>query len=108
VLVGLAAAGFAVRARLFPAVPHRLPLLFAGTAGVVVLVVGAPVGLPLGVGLVAVGGVAVLAGSRYRDHAPGPYLARAADLLDGLCVISAIPVACGVLGLYGRMRGLIG
>jgi type VII secretion integral membrane protein EccD len=105
VLVGLAAAGFAVRARLFPAVRHRLPLLIAGTAGVVVLVVGARAGLPLGIALVAVGGVAVLAGSRYR--APGPYLARAADLLDGLCVVATIPVACAVLGLYGRIRGLI-
>ena len=31
-----------------------------------------------------------------------------ADLLDALCVVSVLPVAVAVLGLYGRVRGLIG
>jgi hypothetical protein len=52
--------------------------------------------------------LSLIAGLRYRNRAPGPYLGRAADLLDALCVISAIPLACAVLGLYGAVRGLAG
>ena len=39
---------------------------------------------------------------------PSPYLGRAADLLDTLIVVSVIPVACAVLGLYAQVRGLLG
>jgi hypothetical protein len=44
--------------------------------------------------------VAVAAGATYSRRAPSPYLGRAADLLDTLIVVSVIPVACAVLGLY--------
>ncbi|HTJ37375.1 MAG TPA: hypothetical protein VL738_29450, partial [Dactylosporangium sp.] len=30
-----------------------------------------------------------------------PYVGRAADLLDTLCVVAVIPLACAVVGLYG-------
>ena len=109
-LVAVAAAGFLVRARLFPTVRQRLPLLLAGVGAAATLlpptarvpplaIVGALVGLAL---------LAVVAGGTYRRRAPGPYLGRAADVVDVLCTVAVIPVACGVLGLYGRMRGLIG
>ncbi len=111
VLVGVAALGFLLRGRLFPTVRQRVPLLVAGFAGVLALVAAAGPALPrYGVlaGLVAVAAVAVPAGAVYRRRAPGPYLGRAADVLDALCVTAVIPLACGALGLYGRMRGLIG
>jgi type VII secretion integral membrane protein EccD len=110
ILVAVAAVGLLVRARLFPTVRQRLPLLAGGAGGVALLILGST-GLPrlaiAGV-LTGAGLVAVLAGATYRRRAPGPYLGRAADLLDALCVVGVIPVACAVLGLYGRMRGLIG
>jgi type VII secretion integral membrane protein EccD len=109
-LVAVCALGFLLRARLFPTVRQRLPLLVAGFGGGLLLLVARFDALPgLGVtgGLVGAGLCAVLAGATYRRRAPGPYLGRAADILDALCVTSVIPIACAVLGLYGRMRGLI-
>jgi type VII secretion integral membrane protein EccD len=110
-LVAVCALGFLLRARLFPTVRQRVPLLVAGFGGGLLLLAGRLDTLPsLGVtgGLVGVGLGAVLAGATYRRRAPGPYLGRTADILDALCVTSVIPIACAVLGLYGRMRGLIG
>jgi type VII secretion integral membrane protein EccD len=107
-LVGVAAAGLLVRARLFPAVRQRLPLLVAGAGTLAVLLVRVPATPAVVAGALGLATVSLVAGLRYRDRAPGPYLGRAADLLDALCVISAIPVACAVLGLYGAVRGLAG
>jgi hypothetical protein len=45
----------------------------------------------------------VAAGATYSRKPPSPYLARAADLLDTLVVVSVIPVACAVVGLYGAV-----
>ena len=111
VLVAVAALGFLLRARLFPSVRQRLPLLVAGAgagAALLAAVLGSMPVLALTGGLVAVAVLAVAAGAVYRRRPAGPYLGRAADLLDALCVIAVIPAACAVLGLYGRMRGLIG
>lgn len=109
VLVGVAGLGFLLRARLFPTVRQRLPLLCAGlvAAGVLFWNLARVPGPGTAGVLVGVALVAVLAGAAYRDRAPGPYLGRVADVLDALCVTAVIPVACGALGLYGRMRGLI-
>jgi type VII secretion integral membrane protein EccD len=107
-LVAVAATGFLVRARLHPAVRQRLPLLVAGLAGALALLATIRPGLPLAAALVGSAVPILLAGARYGHRPPGPYLGRAADLLDALCVVSAIPVACAVLGLYGRIRGLAG
>jgi len=52
-------------------------------------------------------GLAV-AGVRYRRRAPSPYLGRAADVVEVLCLISVIPIAAAVLDLYAAMRGLSG
>jgi type VII secretion integral membrane protein EccD len=110
ILVGVSAVGFLVRARLFPTVRQRLPLLVAGAGAAGLLLLGAT-GLPrpvLAGGLVGLALIAVVTGTTYRHRPPGPYLGRAADVLDAVCVIAVIPVACAVLGLYGRMRGLMG
>ena len=39
---------------------------------------------------------------------PSPYLGRAADIVDALCLVSVVPIAAAVLGLYATMRGLSG
>ena len=110
ILVGVCAAGFLVRARLFPAVRQRLPLLVAGAGAAALLLLALPrAPAPAVAGaLVGLGLLAAVAGTVYRRRPPGPYLGRLADVVDAVCVITVIPVACGVLGLYGRMRGLIG
>jgi hypothetical protein len=45
----------------------------------------------------------VVAGATWSRRPPSPYLGRAADLLDTLVVVSVIPVACAVVGLYSAV-----
>ncbi|MGC9670340.1 type VII secretion integral membrane protein EccD [Planosporangium sp. 12N6] len=111
-LVAVASGALLLRARLFVTVRQRLPLIGAGIAGYVLLAAGVLVprgGLvaqagAFGIAVVAV--LAALAGARYARRAPSPYLGRAADVLDALCVVSVLPIACAVLGLYGLVRTL--
>jgi hypothetical protein len=42
------------------------------------------------------------------DHRPSPFWPRAADILDLLIVLSLIPLALGVAGLYAYIRGATG
>jgi type VII secretion integral membrane protein EccD len=106
ILVGVSAAALLLRSRLFVTLRQRVPLICAGLAGVTVLGVdlvwGADAGTLLAVS--AAGFLAALAtvaaGATYSRKPPSPYLGRAADLLDTLVVVSVIPVACAVVGLY--------
>jgi type VII secretion integral membrane protein EccD len=112
-LVAVAAAAFLLRARLFVTIRHRVPLLAAGTGSygllATALITGQPstANLAMVAGLVLAALVVAVAGARYAGRAPSPYLGRAADLLDALCVISVVPVACGVLNLFRLATGLI-
>ncbi|WP_345132267.1 type VII secretion integral membrane protein EccD [Dactylosporangium darangshiense] len=113
VLVGVVAAAAAVRARLFAAVRHRLPLLVAALAGVALLTVRLADGDRVVQGAVAAGLLliaiaAVAAGVRYGSRPPSAYLGRAADVLDVVLVLSVIPLACQILGAYAWARGLGG
>jgi type VII secretion integral membrane protein EccD len=111
-LIGVASAALLLRARLFVTIRQRLPLIVAGVAGLALLVTALLVGhggaVPLagafGVVLLAI--LVAIAGARYAERPPSPYLGRAADLLDALCVVSVLPIACAVLGLYGLARTL--
>jgi type VII secretion integral membrane protein EccD len=113
----LAAVGCAVlllRSRLFVAVRHRVPPVVAGLAGYALLgvVLAGPTG-PTGRLLLAGGGLvtalaAVVAGATYARRPASPYLGRLADLTDTALVVSVVPVACAVLDLYDRARGLLG
>ncbi|WFE58400.1 type VII secretion integral membrane protein EccD [Micromonospora sp. WMMD712] len=113
-LVAVVCAVLLLRSRLFVAVRHRVPPVVAGLAGAVllggVLVVGSgPAGrLALAVGGLAVALLAVAAGATYARRPASPYLGRAADLVDTALVVSVVPVACAVLDLYERARGLLG
>ncbi len=112
-LTAVSSAALLLRSRLFVTVRQRVPLVVAGLAGFGVLGVALAgradeVGL---LGLVVTGLlvalVVVVAGATYANRPPTPYLGRAADLVDTLMVVSVVPVACAVLGLYARARGLL-
>ncbi|MDO3703675.1 type VII secretion integral membrane protein EccD [Micromonospora sp. C28SCA-DRY-2] len=114
VLVAVAGAVLLLRSRLFVALRHRVPTVVAGLAGYAVLgaVLAArsgPAGrLVLVAGGLALALLAVAAGSTYARRPVSPYLGRIADLTDTALVVSVVPVACAVLGLYERARGLLG
>jgi len=103
-----------LRARLFPTVRQRVPLLATGLVGLSALVlvsalvrplVGTTVLVPV---LLALAAAVASAGLVYSRRNPSPYLGRIADILDVLLVVAVVPVACGALGLYGWVRGLNG
>jgi type VII secretion integral membrane protein EccD len=109
-VVGLA---LLLRARLFPTIGQRLPLLLAGA----LCLIAVPAGLLLTTTststLIAVGGAAavaavicaVIAARRTRRS---PALARAAEIVDLLLTIVAIPLVAGVWGAFAFVRGLGG
>lgn len=113
-LTAVAAVALLLRARLFITIRQRVPLVVAGLAGLAVLGVGLLGSVDeLGLLVLVAGGlvlalVVVTAGASYADRPPTPYLGRAADLIDLAMVISVVPLAAAVLGLYGRARGLLG
>ncbi|MGC1212217.1 MAG: type VII secretion integral membrane protein EccD, partial [Micromonospora sp.] len=113
-LVAVGSAVLLLRSRLFVALRHRLPAVAAGLAGFTVLgaVLAGRAG-PTGLLALTVCGltlalVAVAAGTTYARRPVSPYLGRLADLTDSALVISVVPVACAVLDLYDRARGLLG
>jgi hypothetical protein len=113
-LVAVASAALLLRSRLFTTVRQRVPVLAAGLAGVsvlaIVLIVEADEAGLLGLVAVAVFAalVVTVAGATYANRPPSPYLGRLADVVDILIVVSVVPVACAVLDLYSRVRGLSG
>jgi type VII secretion integral membrane protein EccD len=107
VLAALVVVASLLRARVFPALRHRLPLLAVGAVGALGLAAGS-LAASSGVRLAVVAVLLLAAGLVYADRAPSPYLGRVADVLDVLVVLAVVPVACAVLGLYGYVRGLAG
>ncbi|MET8909353.1 type VII secretion integral membrane protein EccD [Micromonospora sp. NPDC004551] len=113
-LVAVGCGVLLLRSRLFVAVRHRVPAVTAGLAGYALL--GAvladragPAGrLALTVGGLALALLAVVAGATYARRPVSPYLGRLADLTDTALVVAVVPVACAVLDLYDRARGLLG
>jgi type VII secretion integral membrane protein EccD len=112
VLVAVSAAALLLRSRLFVTTRQRVPLVAAGLIGAATLGLGLLGGADSGLlTVLAVAGLAlalvtVVAGATYSDKPPSPYLGRAADVLDTLIVVSVIPVACAVLGLYDWIRDI--
>ncbi|MGC4852701.1 type VII secretion integral membrane protein EccD [Micromonospora sp. DT4] len=113
-LVAVVSSVLLLRSRLFVALRHRVPTVLAGLAGYAVL--GAvlveradDIGrLALVLGGAALGLVTVAAGTGYARRPVSPYLGRVADLTDTALVVAVVPVACAVLDLYDRARGLLG
>ena len=102
-----------LRARLFTGRGQRVLLLVSGGVALAAEVVAGSVdahgtvrllafAVPAAlVGLVLVGLTVVLPGRRYA-----PPVARAADVIESLLVLSVIPLALGVMGVYGAVRQL--
>ena len=105
-----------LRARLFPSIAARLPLLAGGLVGLALtaaaaLAVAGPATRLVGVmlGLVAVIALLTSAATAPRRRGGGsPYLGRLGDILDVAAVISLAPVAFAVLDLYTWVRDLAG
>ncbi|MFF5987029.1 type VII secretion integral membrane protein EccD [Prauserella flavalba] len=114
VLLSVLAVGFCLRARIYPALRQRAPLLLTGVASAGALAVGpvmADAGGLLAITapvLLAVGALAVAAGLGHSRRPPSPFFGRAAELLEVAIVLACVPVLCAVLGLYGLVRGLGG
>ncbi|GAA4933395.1 type VII secretion integral membrane protein EccD [Actinoplanes utahensis] len=111
ILIAVSGAALLLRSRLFVTRRHRAPVLAAGLAGGAALgadlLTGAGGALPAVIaGALVIALLTVLAGARYADKPPSPYLGRAADIMDALIVVSVIPVACAVTGLYSAVSGI--
>lgn len=114
ILVAVLAVGFLLRARLYPILRQRVPLLVTGIVGVACLAAGplmADPGLRLasaGPLLLVVAAGVITVGIVYSTRTPNPYLGRFAEYFEILTMLAIVPVACSVLGLYGYVRGLGG
>jgi type VII secretion integral membrane protein EccD len=112
ILVAVSSAALLLRSRLFVTLRQRVPLVVSGLFGAAVLglalIGGAGAGtlVALAAGGLVLALATVVSGATYSDRPPSPYLGRAADVLDTLIVVSVIPVACAVLGLYDVMRDI--
>lgn len=104
-----------LRARVFGGRPQRIWLLAAGLAGL------GPLGLRLAltqrpgvvvgavvVPLVLAAVLAIALGVRLPQQKPTPFWGRAADIADLALVVALIPLALGLLNVYGWARGLAG
>lgn len=114
VLVTVLAAGFLVRARLYPILRQRVLVLVTGMFGAACLAAGpamagreallsltGPLLLAVAAGVIAIGLV-------LSTRAANPYLGRIAEYFEILVMVAIVPGACSVLGLYGYVRGLGG
>lgn len=104
-----------LRARVFGGRPQRTWLLAAGLAGFGLLGLrlawtqqpGTIVGVVV-VPLVLAAVLAIALGVRLPRQKPTPFWGRAADIVDLFLVVALIPLALGLLDVYGWARGLAG
>jgi type VII secretion integral membrane protein EccD len=113
-LAGAVAVAIGLRARAFRLVGEILPLALVALGGVVALEGAIAAGIPAGPArqaagaglLVGTGVVLALAGFGFRRMGRSPAMRRRLDLLDTLVNLLLIPLALGVLGLYGAVERL--
>jgi hypothetical protein len=58
--------------------------------------------------LVATAAIGVGAGLQRPGHRPSPFWNRAADIADTALIISLVPLALAVAGVFGLLHGLGG
>jgi len=113
VLVAVAATALLLRSRLFVTVRQRTPLIAAGLLGHVFLLGGLAFSGDdktrafFAIGAVVLALIVVLAGQTFSRTAPSPYVGRFADIFDMIVVVSVVPVAAWVLGVYGTISSLV-
>jgi type VII secretion integral membrane protein EccD len=115
VLAGVLGGIAALRARLFTGRSQRLSMLVAAALATLAVLGGVATSLDTWTGRLAlvlvVAAVAlltfwlvvVLPGRRYT-----PPSSRAADVVEALLVLSVLPLILGIMGVYGRVRELVG
>lgn len=106
-LAGTVSVSLLLRGRFYVGLRHRVPVLLAGTAGLVAvaeLALARPA-LPAHLAIAAIG---VAAGLGYSQRPVSPRLGRLADVFDVLLTLAVVPLVCAVLGLFGVMRGFFG
>lgn len=113
VLAFVAAAAFALRARLFSRAAHVLPLLLAAVFGVVVTALGITINLPavgpwvaLGI-LVALTAVLLVAARTSLDDVTAARMRRVLNVLDTLVVVAIPPLAFVAAGGITWVQSLI-
>jgi type VII secretion integral membrane protein EccD len=106
-------AALVLRARVFHGRPQRLWLLIAGLGGLAVFDLGLVVRGSQTTALIAVllpllCAVALSVGLALwlPRHKPTPFWGRAGDIVDLLVVLTLIPLALGVIGLYSWVKGV--
>jgi len=112
ILIGVSAAALLLRSRLFVTLRQRVPLVVGGLAGFfalgfdLLLHAGPTTRLAVTGMALVLAIITVAAGATYSRRPPSPYLGRAADLTDTLVVVSVIPIACAVVGLYAAVGNI--
>ncbi|GAA1559592.1 type VII secretion integral membrane protein EccD [Actinomadura kijaniata] len=104
-----------LRSRLFRGRIQRLALLVPGVLGLGILALGLAAGgsqIMMVVGallpVLAIGGTFLGVGLWLPGNRPSPFWGRAADILEMLLMVALVPLALGLCGLFGFMRGLAG
>jgi type VII secretion integral membrane protein EccD len=113
VMCAVLACALLLRSRLFRGLGQRLWLMVPAYGGLVLLAAGAIHGptqaqhLALALGPL-IGGTAVVigAGLWLPEHRPSPFWGRMADIADTLLIVGLLPLALGVAGVFGYVRGL--
>jgi hypothetical protein len=110
-MCGVLGCALLLRSRVFRGRAQRLWLQVPGYGGLALLAVAAGQGKAILITLAPLAaGAAILigAGTWLPAHRPSPFWGRAAELTDMLLVTSLVPLALGVAGVFGRIRGLSG
>jgi len=102
-----------LRSRLFHGLVQRLWLLAPGYGGLVLLAAGAFRGhgqaqhLAVALGPLLAGVALVVGlGMWLPEHRPSPFWGRMGDIVDTLLIVCLFPLALGVAGVFGYVRGL--
>ncbi|HTS95874.1 MAG TPA: type VII secretion integral membrane protein EccD [Streptosporangiaceae bacterium] len=102
-----------LRSRLFRGLAQRLWLLVPGYGALILLAAGAVHGptqaqhLARALGPLLAGAALVIAvGLWLPAHRPSPFWGRMADIADTLLIVALFPLALGVAGVFGYVRGL--
>jgi type VII secretion integral membrane protein EccD len=114
-LIAVVAAATALRARLFYGRVQRLWLLWPAVLGVALLALTQALQHGQSVRLLAVvlpllvlAGLVIAVSLNLPGKRLSPFWGRTSDIVEALLVVSVVPVALAVLGVYGYVRGLSG
>jgi len=111
VMCGVLGCALLLRSRVFHGRAQRLWLQVPGYGGLVLLAVAAGHAKPIVITLAPLAaGAAILigAGTWLSAHRPSPFWGRAAEIVDMVLVVALVPLALGVAGVFGTIRGLSG